>query len=384
MICKVVPVVQADDGSPGSSSRCFSDSASSSRACNASSKIDEAALEEDIVSTSSISSSACSTDEASLRESNSLMRRCFKVSAHLEDTRQYASIHVSRTFLFLELIACILMASYIALMLQATTWVGRAFVQLPLGLSSSFLNGFLIAKSSGMKRLAVVSLVFSVVLAAGGFVCTVIEQHALVSPVNGALFVMTLMVFLPFARNRRLGCVVSLWLALFPGSLVFLAMNFKAAQNLIPVELQGFLLVFVVMVWKAFALLCVTIAWRSLYRSEVPKELYFVLVAVTVQSAEALRLVCLLGVAFEDDHVIENWVAQGRRIAVYSFASISFELGSRSLCFAAVLGSTCGRVISVSPELDVILRCKFIFTYTPALVLLLRCLSALLQEKHGF
>eukprot|EP00928_Gymnodinium_smaydae_P005635 TRINITY_DN11914_c0_g2_i1.p1 TRINITY_DN11914_c0_g2~~TRINITY_DN11914_c0_g2_i1.p1 ORF type:complete len:359 (+),score=5.10 TRINITY_DN11914_c0_g2_i1:120-1079(+) len=178
-----------------------------------------------------------------------------------------------------------------------------------------------------------------------------------------------IVVQLPFARNKRLGFGVVLLIVLCFTLLLSLTAHFKAVQNQISIEFQGFVLACIVTLWEAFGLLSVTLVWRRFYSSEVELEVYFVLVATTVQSAEALRLVSLLSAVVQDDQVVEDWYRLCRIILAYSSFSALFELGSRTLCFIAVFGSIFGYRVSVSPELDIVLRCKFVFRYTPFLVL---------------
>eukprot|EP00928_Gymnodinium_smaydae_P005633 TRINITY_DN11914_c0_g1_i1.p1 TRINITY_DN11914_c0_g1~~TRINITY_DN11914_c0_g1_i1.p1 ORF type:complete len:359 (+),score=11.89 TRINITY_DN11914_c0_g1_i1:120-1079(+) len=178
-----------------------------------------------------------------------------------------------------------------------------------------------------------------------------------------------IVVQLPFARNKRLGFGVVLLIVLCFTLLLSLTAHFKAVQNQISIEFQGFVLACIVTLWEAFGLLSVTLVWRRFYSAEVEFEAYFALVAITVQSAEALRLVSLLGAVVQDGQIVEDWYSLSRRVLAYSSFSVLFELGSRSLCFIALFGSIFGYRVSVSPELDVILRCKFVFSYTPFLVL---------------
>eukprot|EP00928_Gymnodinium_smaydae_P016857 TRINITY_DN1637_c0_g6_i2.p1 TRINITY_DN1637_c0_g6~~TRINITY_DN1637_c0_g6_i2.p1 ORF type:complete len:520 (-),score=36.72 TRINITY_DN1637_c0_g6_i2:107-1666(-) len=289
-------------------------------------------------------------------------------SPHLEDGREYKSIHMSSVFGVLQSVACIAMLGYTGLLLHSTSWSARALVQLPLGIAFGFCNGYLRAECLVVDKPLVHALVFSCTFAAGTFVCAYMGLQLQIGLVNGTLSVLLIAAQLPFARNRKLGCCVCIWSVMLPGSLVYLAMHYKAARDQIAVDFQGLILTCIVHVWEALALCSATVMWRLFYTPEINKEVYFALVAITVQSAEALRIVSLLGTGFQGDHIFEDWVVLGRVFLLYVPSTVLFELASRSLCFVALLASTCGYLVKVSPELDVILRCKFLFGYTPLLV----------------
>eukprot|EP00928_Gymnodinium_smaydae_P084283 TRINITY_DN6754_c0_g2_i1.p1 TRINITY_DN6754_c0_g2~~TRINITY_DN6754_c0_g2_i1.p1 ORF type:complete len:542 (+),score=44.49 TRINITY_DN6754_c0_g2_i1:127-1752(+) len=291
------------------------------------------------------------------------------VSPSLETNRQYQSIHMSVLFVILQSIACVMMLGYTGLMLQATSWSARALIQLPLSLCSGLLNVFMLAESLVVERKLIHTLAFSIVFAGAGFFCMITEQPKQVGPVAGALTLIMTVAQLPFARNKRLGCSVGFWAVFLPGSLVYLAMEFNALNNQLSVELHGFLLAFIVTLWEAIGLMSATIMWRWFYSPEVAKEVYFALVAATVQSAEALRLVSLLGSAFRHDQIVEEWSILVRRVVAFSSLSVLLELASRSLIFVGLLCSVFSHRVNVSPEMDAILRSKFVFSYTPYLVL---------------
>eukprot|EP00928_Gymnodinium_smaydae_P076357 TRINITY_DN59369_c0_g1_i1.p1 TRINITY_DN59369_c0_g1~~TRINITY_DN59369_c0_g1_i1.p1 ORF type:complete len:308 (+),score=11.61 TRINITY_DN59369_c0_g1_i1:226-1149(+) len=105
------------------------------------------------------------------------------------------------------------------------------------------------------------------------------------------------------------------------------------------------------------------------YGSGVSSDAFAFIAVVIVQSTEMIRMAALLSSSKAGS--LENVILQA---CSNILAGLVSEILSRGAVFLAVMSSlwscACKREVSISPELDVLLRARFTFSYTPVIAVL--------------
>jgi len=286
----------------------------------------------------------------------------------LEEDQQYESLHLAPGVSKLALVACFAMCGQQALLLQTTSWASRGLVLLPLGVVSGFLYGLILAEASALTRKMQTAYITAAVCSSGYLLCNLAARPKLGSPVWGALVLLTMLVHLPWARNRKLGCCVCLWCVLLPGLLRLASHHFDLVLQ-IPVSGRGILVAALATLWETLGLCSLTLAWTRFSSTDVDRRLYFTLAAVMVQAAEQWKLVAFLGSALRNGQDLSDWGQICTMLGGYGFVSVLLDVAGRSVCLPALLATAFGIAFTISAEMDAVLRCKFTFSYTPFMVL---------------